>query len=438
MCRVMSKIKYKLKLVLAYKDAVRTRVPVLFNRMIARSQKLARKAAVSLSEKERIEVAFLLTIPGMWKLDYLFRLMESIGRYHPYIVIFPYSHFKGFDKKELWSTVQRTEEFVKSRGYEYVIPYDEKRDKWLDIRKTNNPDIVFFTTPYRDILPNYYYYHFKDKLTCYVPYAFQAMNAYELDYNQIAINLFGLYFAETKMHLGFAQKYSRNKGANFVVTGYPGTEVYLRSDYKSTDVWKSQSTSKKRVIWAPHHTIDDKDDFQSSTFLVFCDVMLRLAEEYKETVQFAFKPHQLLKFKLYKLWGEENTDEYYRRWAEMENTQLEESGYIDLFIHSDAMMHDSGSFTTEYLYLNKPVMYLVNSDEPKRLFNDFGALAFDCHYCGHNEEEMRRFLDDVVLLGRDSMQAARQDFFNTYLQPVNGVLPSQAMLNKIEEMIDNQ
>lgn len=433
----MSKIKYKLRLILAYRDAVRTRVPLLFNLMIARSQRLAKKAAKSLRDKERIEVAFLLTIPGMWKLDYLYRLMQNSRKYHPYIVIFPYSHFKGFDQKELWATVQRTEEFVKSRGYEYIIPYDKKQDKWLDIKKTNNPDIIFFTTPYRDIQPNFYYYHFKDKLTCYVPYAFQAMNAYQLDYNQIAINLYGINFAETTMHLRFAQKYSRSKGANFAVTGYPGTEVYLHSDYQSADVWKPQTTTKKRVIWAPHHTIDDNDDFRSSTFLVFCDAMLEIAKEYSDSIQFAFKPHQLLKFKLYKLWGEEKTDEYYRRWAEMENTQLEESGYIDLFIHSDAMMHDSGSFTSEYLYLNKPVMYLVDSDQPKKLFNDFGALAFDCHYCGRSVDDIKSFLDNVVLGGKDTMAAVRRNFFDSYLQPVDHVLPSQAILNKIEEMINN-
>jgi hypothetical protein len=434
----VSKLIYKAKLALAYRDVVRTRVPFLFERMMGRSQIQAKKAAASLRGKERIEVAFLLTVPGMWKLDYVFRLMEQSGRYHPYVVIFPYSHFKGFNNDELWTTVRRTEEFVKERGFEYVIPYDSKSCKWLDIRKTHNPDIVFFTTPYRDILPEYYYYNFCDKLTCYVPYAFQTMNAYKLDYDQIAINLYGLYFAETQIHLGFGQKYSRNGGANFVVSGYPGTEVYLRDDYESADVWKPQPVRKKRVIWAPHHTIDDGDDFQSSTFLVFHEAMLQIAKKYADRVQFAFKPHQLLKFKLYKLWGEQKTDEYFSQWASLENTQLEESGYIDLFIHSDAMIHDSGSFTTEYLYLNKPVMYLVDKENPKVLFNDFGALAFDCHYCGRKVKEIEKFLDEVVLSGNDTMQEKRKQFYDTYLLPPGGVLPSQAILNKIEEMINGE
>ena len=199
------KILYKLRLALAYKDAVRTRVPLLFKQMMARSQKQTRKAAAVLRNKETIEVAFLLSIPGMWKLDYLFRLMRDSKHYHPYVVIIPYSQYKGFDSQTVADTIKRTEQFIKDRGFEYIVPYDSQSHKWVDIRKTLNPDIVFFTTPYRDIPPQYYYYNFSDKLTCYVPYAFQAMNAYNLNYNQIAINLYSLNFAETPMHIDFAK-----------------------------------------------------------------------------------------------------------------------------------------------------------------------------------------------------------------------------------------
>lgn len=430
------KILYKLRLVLAYKDAIRTRVPLLFKRMIARSQKQTRKAAAALRSKETIEVAFLLSIPGMWKLDYLFRLMRDSKRYHPYVVIFPYSQFKGFDTQTVNDTVRRTEQFIKERGFEYVVPYDPQTRKWLDIRKTLNPDIVFFTTPYRDIPPQYYYYNFSDKLTCYVPYAFQAMNAYNLNYNQIAINLYSLNFAETPMHIDFAKRYSKSHGTNFFLTGYPGIEVFLRNDYHSPDPWKPQTHAKKRIIWAPHHTIDGGDDFQSSTFLHNCDLMLQLAEQYSDRVQFAFKPHQLLKFKLIQLWGEERTNNYYARWQQMENTQLEESSYVDLFIHSDAMMHDSGSFTVEYLYLNKPVMYLVHDNHPEQQFNLFGQKAFACHRKGQTLDQMRSFIDDVIN-GTDPMYNQRKEFVDTCLLPPNNYLPSENILNAIEKTIEN-
>ena len=432
----MNKFLYKLNLVLTYKDALRTRIPLLFNRMIGNASKRASKAAMSLKDKPTVDVAFLLTIPGMWKLDYVFGAMSRSSRFHPYIVIYPYSRLKGFSEEEIWKTINRTEEFVKQRGYEYVIPYDGKTGKWDDIKKTLNPDIVFFTTPYRDILPQYYYYNFKDKLTCYVPYAYQAMNLYDLDYNQISINLFGINFAESYMHLDFAKKYSKSKGRNFVVSGYPGTEMYLRDDYVSHDVWKPQHNSKKRIIWAPHHSIETDGSFHASTFLSFCDDMLEIAKEYKDSVQFAFKPHQLLKFKLIQLWGKQRTEDYYRQWEEMDNCQLEETGYIDLFIHSDAMIHDSGSFTVEYLFMKKPVMYLAESSTPQNQFNEFGKLAYEKHYHGSNAEEIRRFIDDVVIGGNDSMKDSRIEFFNRYLVSRDGKLPSQHIIDSINMMIE--
>lgn len=432
----MGKLSYKLKLMFAYRDALTTRVPFLFQKKIRRHRKMGEKAARQLRDKKVINVAFLLTIPGMWKLDYVFKALQNDKRFHPYVVIFPYSNFKNFEKEEIWKTIRRTEDFIKSRGYEYVIPYDNRKRTWEDVHQTLNPDIVFFTTPYRDILPQYYVYNFADKLTFFVPYSFQAMNAYKLDYDQISHSLYTAVFAESPMHMEYAKKYDRDGGKNYVVTGYPGTEVYLHKDYIAKDVWKPQTHRKKRVIWAPHHTIEAGDEFQSSTFLDVCDEMLQLADKYKDTIQFAFKPHQLLKFKLLQLWGEERTNAYYRKWAEMGNTQLEEADYRDLFIHSDAMMHDSGSFTVEYLFVNKPVMYLVkDNQQPQQLFNTFGEKAFQQHYHAHSVEDIENFLKEVVLKGNDPMKADREKFYSDYLAPIGGKMPSENIVEYIKNLI---
>lgn len=425
---------------MAHKDAVRTRVPFLFACMMKRVKERTLPLAMRLKEKETIEVAFMLTIPGMWKHDYLFRLMQQNPKYHPFVVIYPYSEYKGFSQEEVWKTIRRTEAFIQARGFEYMIPYDKERGKWMDINKINKPDIVFFTTPYRDVQAKYYIYNFKDSLTCYIPYAFNAINVYRMLYWFPTVNLFDFYFAETTFHQQYVHQYGRNGGARVYATGYPGTEVFLHDDYQSKDVWKPQHTAKKRVIWAPHHTIGNSaaDSFSASTFLTNCDLMLQLAQRYSDRIQFAFKPHQLLKFKLIDLWGAEKTEQYYNQWATMENTQLEEAGYIDLFIHSDAMMHDSGSFTTEYLYLNKPVMYLQRRTQIEEMFNTFGVEAYRQHYHGVTEEDMVRFLEDVVLGGKDTMSQQRRQFFENYLAPVGGVLPSQLIMDILESAIDGK
>lgn len=424
-------LKYRLRLIFYYKDVLRNHIAPVTKWYTRRFRQCQIEAAERLRDKECIDVAFLLTIPGMWKSDYLFRALRENPRYHPYVVIYPYSVYKGFDKKEVDATIERTKSFVAEKGFEYVLPYNAQKNKWEDINKTLKPDVVVFTTPYKDISPQYFVYNFKHTLTCYVPYGFSSLNMFKVNYDLIFHNLVGLHFVETDIHRQTAIQHSRNKGENIVVSGYPGTEVFLRSDYTPKVVWKTQLTPKKRIIWAPHHTIDG--DFAISSFLLFCDAMPQLAKEFADSVQFVFKPHQLLKFKLQQIWGVEKTDDYYNQWQQMPNGQLEESSYVDLFLTSDAMIHDCGSFTTEYLFTRHPVMYLIKNDDFVSKFSPFGLLAFNNHYHGRTVDDIRDFIRNVVIEGNDTMLKDRETFFNQYLAPRDGKLPSE----KIIEILDD-
>lgn len=418
---------------LVHRDLLRNHFTPVTRWYIKRFRKKQLAAAHRLQNKEVWEVAFMLTIPGMWKADYLFRFMQNNPRFHPYVVIYPYSEYKGFSREEIHKTLERTRQFVADKGFEYFIPYDSKRHRWLDIKKVKNPDIVIFSTPYRDCQPRYFIHHFSDRLTAYIHYGLNTLKLYRENYWHLTINLMGLYFLETPLHLDLAKRYMRNQAENAVVTGYPGIEVFLDKHYQPKDVWKRQDRPKKRVIWAPHHTIEK--GFSMSTMLIYCDYMLELAERYADSIQFTFKPHQLLKFKLQQLWGEEKTDAYYQRWATMENTQLEESSYVDLFLTSDAMIHDCGSFTSEYLCTGKPVMYLLQREQLREVFTPFGEMAFDAHYHGRNRDDIEQFLSDVVLAGNDPKRAQREDFFQRYLQPIDGRMPSEHIIEEIERII---
>lgn len=426
---------YKLKLIVAYKDILRNHFPPVYHWYYNLFRNSQINAAKKLKGKDCINVAFFLTIPGMWKLDSVYEAMAANPKFNPFIVIFPYSTYKEFDKKEVSDTLKRTELFVKEKGYKYQISFDNKRGKWLDPKKIYKPDIVFFCTPYKDSLPQYYIYHYRDTLTCHVPYAFCSINNYHTNYGLIFHNLVGFHFMETSMHRNMAIKHSRNHGENAVVTGYPATEIFLRHDYAPKNQWKQQPHNKKKVIWAPHHSIDES--LNLSTFLDTCDTMISLAEKFLDSIQFVFKPHQLLKFKLQQIWGVEKTEEYYHRWDNMENTQLVSDGYVDLFLTSDAMIHDCGSFTTEYLFTKKPVMYLCRKDSNiAEKFNEFGLLSFNCHYHGQTVEDVEHFLQDVVIGGNDPMSVQREQFFDEHLKPRDGLLPSQKIIDILEQAIN--
>lgn len=432
---VDSSFRYRIMQMLAHRDVLRSRVP-FFRRLYIRSFRKAQvEAARRLKGKDCIDVAFFLTVPGMWKSDYLFRAMRDNPRYHPYVVIYPYSQYKGFSQHEIEATLRRTEQFIAGKGFEYVIPYDAKRRRWKDVRKELKPDLLVLSDPYKDCLPKYFIHHFKHTFTCYIPYSLTILRLYRENYEILFVNIVGLFCLETSKHLELAMRYMSNGAVNAVVTGYPGTEVFLDKHYVPRDSWKPQPVKKKRVIWAPHHSIDDAISIAS--FLVYCDSMLELAQKYEDTIQFAFKPHQLLKFKLQKQWGEERTEQYYNAWRDMPNGQLEESSYVDLFLTSDAMVHDSASFTTEYLYTQKPVMYLVKDDRMRQAFTPFGEIVFDAHYHAHCLEDVDRFLHHTVLMGDDPMITVRRDVYERYLQPVDGQMPSERIICQIEKLINS-
>ena len=153
-----------------------------------------------------------------------------------------------------------------------------------------------------------------------------------------------------------------NHAKNVCVSGCLKFDYLLDKSYVPREVWRPVGL-KKRVIWAPHHSFENQKPYAKlCAFFDLYDFMLELAEEYRDTIQFAFKPHPMLKPRLYHLWGKRRTDEYYRKWADGANTQFEDGEYFDLFLTSDAMILDSVSFIPEYSATGKPAFFTYGKD----------------------------------------------------------------------------
>lgn len=85
------------------------------------------------------------------------------------------------------------------------------------------------------------------------------------------------------------------------------------------------------------------------------------------------------------------------------------------------MIHDCDSFTLEYCYVKKPVMFVINEANIKDredALNDFGKMAFELHDKGCSIESIESFIQSVIK-GEDSKKNKRDYFFNNYLLPPN-------------------
>ncbi|GAA4781497.1 CDP-glycerol glycerophosphotransferase family protein [Olivibacter ginsenosidimutans] len=388
-----------------------------------------------LQRKDKIKVAFFVVHASVWKLDELYRLMEADERFEPIIVIIPYV---VFGDEQMRADMDLGYTLFATKGYRVVKTFNEKTNSWLNVKEAIQPDIIFYTNPHELTKPAYYIDHFPDVLSCYVQYSFHITHLHEMQYNQLFHNILWRAFYETDMHLGFAQQYAANRGSNVAVVGYAGTDVFLQSAEHKTDPWKIKNPAVKRIIWAPHHTIDDDKSFLSySSFLVYADFFLQLADQYADKLQLAFKPHPILRPKLSDphVWGKKKTDAYYAQWEQGTNTHLFEADYVDLFKTSDALIHDSASFLVEYLYLHKPTLYTLRDERVTDRFNGFGKLAFHVHEHANSEQDIIYFIQHTVLQGNDVKEEERKQFFNRYLIPPYGKSASAHIIDEIKRFV---
>lgn len=147
--------------------------------------------------------------------------------------------------------------------------------------------------------------------------------------------------------------------------------------------------------------------------------MVELAKNLKEKIQIAFKPHPKLKSKLYEHpdWGKEKTDNFYEFWASQPNTQIEEGEYINLFKTSDAIIHNCGSFTAEYLYTYKPAAYTIKDEESLRHgMHTFGQRCVDGYYIIQNKTDLEKFINECVITEKDPLKEVRITIFNEILK----------------------
>jgi len=392
------------------------------------------KALANMLGKNRIKCCFFALHVEVWKYDDLFQMMLSNPRFEPVILVCPIINY-GYD-----NMIERMEQccnYFQQKGYNTIRSFNPSTEKYIDVRKDINPDIIVYTNPYKGLIDDRYYIDkFMDILTIYVPYSMNNSQAWESNYDLLFYNLLWRHYVATDRHKSYAEKYGRNKGVNAVTVGYPGIEDLINPKHKiKSNVWKSGNPKLKKIIWAPHHTIEPVGCVYYSCFLRYSEYMFTLAEKYKNFVQIAFKPHPLLKNKLDLLWGKDKTIKYYNRWTTMDNTSLNESDYIDLFLTSDAMIHDSGSFISEYLYVNKPVMRTLNEVDECDKQNDFGMECIANHYFAHNEQDIELFIQNVIN-DIDPLKEQRSKFVNDVLMPKGS--PSQNIIDDILDSIDNQ
>lgn len=389
------------------------------------NQKIKIKNKKNLKNKSIINVCFFVVDQSLWKYDNLFKKLRNHPKFNPNIVIYPYKTL--YEEKNRKEKLKEVEDFFLKRNYEYIL--DDTGEK--NIKKKTKPDIIFYSLPYEEInYKNYNIDKFKDSLCCYIPYYIDPNNVPELYYDLKFHNLLWKFFLPTKVHLEDCKKYSRMKGKNAMFTGYPGIENYRK-------IWEKNKNEKKVIIWAPHQSLPDVERPYSltwSTFYMYYNRMIDISDRYKDKIDFIFKPHPGVYKKLLKDWGKEKTDKYYEKWNNKDNRKIELGDYSEVFLRSDALIHDCNSFTIEYLATLKPVCRLVNKIDYKKYLNKVGIEAWECHELAFEEKDIINFIENVIN-GIDNKKEKKEKFYNKYFNYIEGNSPSELIIKELEKYI---
>lgn len=361
-------------------------------------------------------ISFVVYLPSVWKCDGIYKELSQTEGVSVSVTILPIFDNGKLLIKELNETII----FFKEKGFD--INVIQPKSSFIDsVRQISHINTIIFCDCWNLSNTYLYYYMLFFKDCVYVPYSHQVSKYgnYQAQYNQLLHNFVRSIYAPHSHEASIFREYSHVADENIKFFGYPGVVNFIKASESldlarevfQNDPWNSfLLKNSKRVIWAPHHSIDWVDR-RYSNFLEMHGYMISAAKTYKDEINFVFKPHPMLRQALYRSdWGVQKTDDYYDLWNSMDNTKVEEGAYEDLFFYSDALIHDSGSFIAEYSYLNKMHVFVLSSNDIIDSFNQFGQLCLKNAINTKSNEDIECFLKELVSETDFRMEHASQDF----------------------------
>lgn len=400
-------------------NSVETEIQI--NRVLQNVELLKQKV----SGNNRINLIFIL--PAMvFAYKELYKLFNEDELFNVNIILVPHrignnENITNVAKEKYYQIFN----LLKEKNYNVIDGYDFDNNQGIDLVNICNPDIIFYILPYMRIYPeNMRIENLPSNIIyAYIPYGEFIgdldNNNFNFGWNEKIWKIFS-----NVLYKKVASKKSVIGSSNVVQVGSPRMDSlinYEPSEHDYTWIYPKEE-NKKRIIWAPHHTLPRPNMSMDVVFSTF-DKNYEFFYEYAKNnpdIEWVLRPHPILKEVLdnvntyMKIEGKVNknfVEDYFFKWESLPNASVhEELDYFDLFANADAMITDCVSFKGEYLFAKKPGLILksesFNSDE----------LIYDAWYTayGNDFDEISKFIEDVVVNENDYLKDKREEIFDYY------------------------
>ena len=379
--------------------------------------------------KSKIRVCFMVIFDSVFPAKPLFEKMLMDDIFEPFILIIP---DKSRGEKHMYEQMEKSYNNLSAKYSCVYSSYDNVRKLFIDY--SARMDIVCTANPYETMTNKLYRIGKlckKNILPIYFNYGYPAVSFARKVASLGSLAKMWKVFSESESIIEEYCKSMKTHGTNLVLAGY------MKMDELANFV--EVPRARKRVIIAPHHTIEEK--FQStiglSNFLIYAEFFKELPKLYPQ-IDFIFRPHPLLKVALEKdeIWGVEKTQKYFEEITKHSNLIYQDGGdYFETFVNSDGMIHDCSSFLAEYMYTEKPVCYMLrNVASIKQFFMNNGQEMIQNCYQAYSEKDILSYLDNVILAGNDVLRNERVKFVYKTLK-VNYPNVSEFVLDYIKEQL---
>lgn len=384
-----------------------------------------------IQNKQKVRVCFYIIKDNIFPFKTLFETMQNDSIFEPFIVVIPElmlgeNMFYQMDKAYQWL----------SKQYDKVFKsYDEETQRFLDF--SDKMDILATSYPYEGGSHQFYsikYAISKQILPIFTSYGMGG-TSWSRDYifTIPALNLCWKIFVDTRYQFDEYLSQPLKNIESICLTGYAKMDELAKFSPKN---------QRKTIILAPHHTISEgyNSHLQLSNFFKYADFFLTLYAKY-QNIDFIFRPHPLLfvaladeKISKNLFWGKEKINDYLRKTCSFPNVKYQEGGeYLETFANSSGIVHDCGSFMTEYLYTNNPCCFMLKGNEiDKNNFSELGFEALKHYYHAFSERDIVDFIDNVIIKGDDVKKSARVKFAKEKVM-INYPNASQKILDILKE-----
>ena len=399
------------------------------NKILHKIQKSYIDIEKNLPKKQKINVAFLVSLASMFPAKPLCQYLQNKKGYNVSIIIIPDLRFGKNNIEKLQQDCFNSLKKEFSSQILIKASLNEKDDK-IDIKKF--ADIAFLSLPYDVSYSKYSLISIARQgiLPCCVNYGFFRS---KYDRKLISSLTYGLYWkvlSETKYNQEELNNFSLVKGKNCVLTGYCKMDGY--KDYESI------KSAKKTILITPHHSVDGgyNDVLALSNFYRYSELFLELPDRYPE-LHFIFRPHPALFLLLSneKFWGSQKVEKYISEMKSKKNVTYDESGnYFESFAKSDGIIQDCGSYLVEYFYTEKPQCYLLKQESDiENKFVELGKKCLRHCYIAYEEKAIIDFIDNVIIKENDCKKEDRINFARNEVK-VNYPNVSEKIFEYFEEI----